>query len=507
MRAFICTALLLCMFTAASHAADYKETIVKETGRIRIDVKIENGSAFTGEISAVILKAEKETNISDFDIPAIGDKIDDFHEIDGLFTYITTISVIGKSEFTIPMYLPSDAGGNYIIMLNSALGAERLEIYIAGVNELAAFLEDIEKAKSLTEFKNIITANEHILKGGGLMYEDVFKYPMDEVFSKISKMTFSDVDGWIIEMNKLISEAALTEEKTKEINGADYLGIKSVLLKYETDLKLNINEIYSSLNSAKITQFEQELAGITFKSFGEIAPKILEIAAKYKSAVGTPGSGANGTFNGSSGGGSTGFSEPIRPFTTPEPVPADEISFSDLTDCEWAADSINALVKKGVLNGMGGSVFDPFGLVTREQAVKMLNLSFGVTDKGENVFSDVEKGAWYEPYINSAVKNNLANGRSDSFFGIGESITREELAVFIHRYLNHKNVTLTSGESPVFSDESEISDWALKAVEELSKCGIISGIETEGQVFFEPKKTATRAEASVMIARIIAKED
>ena len=111
--------------------------------------------------------------------------------------------------------------------------------------------------------------------------------------------------------------------------------------------------------------------------------------------------------------------------------------------------------------------------------------------EGSTHFDDVTKGAWYESYINTAVVNNIVSGISETEFGVGEKITRQDMAVMISRALK-----LEESKDEKFSDDADISDYAKSAVYAVKSAGIISGM---GDNMFMPKSFATRAQAAQMI--------
>ncbi|MBE7041839.1 MAG: S-layer homology domain-containing protein, partial [Ruminococcaceae bacterium] len=174
--------------------------------------------------------------------------------------------------------------------------------------------------------------------------------------------------------------------------------------------------------------------------------------------------------------------------------------FVDLAGYDWAKADIAKLVACGVIAGQGDGTFNPEGLLTREQSVKMLVLCLGLaTDQNYNGYLDCTMGAWYYPYITTALANGLVNGISRTEFGLGRQMTREDLAVTIYRALlkygaaNDENIVS-------FSDEASISDYAKDAAGVLGGMGIITGF-SDGS--FGPKEPATRAQAAAIYSRFI----
>lgn len=167
--------------------------------------------------------------------------------------------------------------------------------------------------------------------------------------------------------------------------------------------------------------------------------------------------------------------------------------FSDISGYSWAKVAIEGLYYAGIINGMEDGVFNPKGEVTREQFSKMVVQLFGISvSASDTIFVDVNPDAWYAPYVNAAFKAGYIQGQSNEYFGIGESIMRQDMATILYRAVGSR------GEKAelTFSDKANIAAYAEDAIAELVGLGIISGYE-DGS--FLPRGTATRAEAAKMI--------
>ncbi len=173
--------------------------------------------------------------------------------------------------------------------------------------------------------------------------------------------------------------------------------------------------------------------------------------------------------------------------------------FNDIGNYSWASEAIEGLYYAGIINGMEEGVFNPAGSVTREQFCKMVVQLFGVLEyETDTSFGDVDSNAWYAQYINSAIKAGYVQGQSDTYFGIGESIMRQDMATILFRALGShgRAVELT------FTDNSAIAPYAQDAIAELVGLGVFNGYE-DGS--FKPRGTATRAEAAKVIWEIYKK--
>lgn len=256
----------------------------------------------------------------------------------------------------------------------------------------------------------------------------------------------------------------------------------------------------SAVISAVYPQFPGELLTpavcrtVANKSYATIDSlrKAMETAAKGSSDKTSGG-------NSSSGGGAPmkpGTSATVQnPSVTPENSTGSK-GFSDIEDVSWAAEAINALAAKGVVSGRGNNMFAPKDNITREEFVKMCVVLFKIPT-GNDIslnFADVNSESWYYPYIKTAYGAGVVNGTSETSFGVGSYITRQDAAVIINNCMEKFN--LKPGEAETFADWESISDYAKDAVMNMRKLNIISGYE-DGS--FLPKNNITRAEAAKML--------
>ena len=173
-----------------------------------------------------------------------------------------------------------------------------------------------------------------------------------------------------------------------------------------------------------------------------------------------------------------------------------DVEFTDLGNVKWAENAILALYKREIVNGTGNNKFSPNATVTREQVVKMIVSAFNVQQNTvAPEFVDVDKDAWYAPYINAAYSADIIKGYDETQFGVGKNMTRADIAVVLYRYMKSKGIAV-QGNAKQFNDAGLIPDYAQEAIAALSGAGVINGTD-EGN--FEPTKSATRAEFAVML--------
>lgn len=175
------------------------------------------------------------------------------------------------------------------------------------------------------------------------------------------------------------------------------------------------------------------------------------------------------------------------------------VYFSDVQAEHWAYDYVAELYKKGIISR--AESYRPSDSITRAELLKMI-ICASETDivEGENGdFSDVSALDWYAPYIAAAKNIGIVNGRKDNTFAPNENISRQDAAVICYNVALAKNYILDNKEGVTFSDTAQISDYAKKAVEALSKSAVING----NNGAFSPINQLTRAEAAAIISRLI----
>lgn len=176
------------------------------------------------------------------------------------------------------------------------------------------------------------------------------------------------------------------------------------------------------------------------------------------------------------------------------------------TDRHWAEEYICRMTELGAVNGIEKFSFAPDMKVSRAMFVTVLCRLFG-TEGGQygTVFSDVQEGAWYTPYINWAAANGLILGYGDGTFGPDDLITREQMALILVRCCTEFGYALPDeDETGGFSDVEKISEWARAAVELANRAGLMNGRDT-GE--FDPAGAASRAEMCAVFCRLYEKSE
>lgn len=178
-----------------------------------------------------------------------------------------------------------------------------------------------------------------------------------------------------------------------------------------------------------------------------------------------------------------------------------ESIFGDIAGLEWAKGSIEALAVRGILEGTDTHTFGPGLKVTRAEFLKMLMLALDLDDsEAASTFTDAAPDDWYYSSVAAAQRLGIVLGRPDGTFGADAPITREEMALLAFRAARQAHLPLQgSGQSAAYKDASNISEYALAAVQAMSGAGIIQGV---GNNSYAPKAQASRAQAAVIVQHL-----
>lgn len=193
----------------------------------------------------------------------------------------------------------------------------------------------------------------------------------------------------------------------------------------------------------------------------------------------------------------------------------EEVSmFDDVTSKHWAKEAVESLANRGIINGMDDNSFAPDSNLTREQAIELIVKAYGIEDikvvdmnGGQMVdrtdytmFNDVIVGEWYSESVFAAYRNGIVNGVADNLFGVGMSITRQDVAVMLYKA---SQKTYAGGDLS-FADSEDVSDYAKEAIGCLSSEHIINGYDDNT---FRPKNNITRAEMAQMLYKMLGAEE
>lgn len=179
--------------------------------------------------------------------------------------------------------------------------------------------------------------------------------------------------------------------------------------------------------------------------------------------------------------------------------------FTDVSRSDWYYQFVDYVTSKGYFNGVADKTFAPADNMTRAMFVTVLFRFDGAKgDRSQSAFTDVAPGQWYTDAINWAAANRIVDGVGNGKFAPNDPITRAQMCTMIERYLalykKAWKVTLPeTGSVSVMVDENAIPAYALAAVKQCQRHGLVNGFE-DGT--FRPNELSTRAQVAAVIYRM-----
>ena len=169
--------------------------------------------------------------------------------------------------------------------------------------------------------------------------------------------------------------------------------------------------------------------------------------------------------------------------------------------------AIEALLARGIINGMGNDTYAPDMNMTRAQFATIVVKALGLTPKKTNVFKDVAPTMWYASYVGTAYTYGIVTGRSANTFDPEGTITRQEAAVMVARAakLCGMDTKLETYEIlnvlAQFGDYVTIDTWAREG---MAFC-YGEDILDQSDLDTEPKRPILRGEVAQMIYNMLGK--
>lgn len=176
--------------------------------------------------------------------------------------------------------------------------------------------------------------------------------------------------------------------------------------------------------------------------------------------------------------------DPDYPLISILPALAKDLPFTDVTSTDWFYSDVKYAYETGLMTGTSADAFSPEAPVTRGMVMTILARREGIrTDR-------------YTPWYAAGCEWAKANGISDGS-NPEAPVTREQLAAMLYRYAALKGRDLTAGENLNFTDASDVSAYALPALQWATGEKILTG--SNGAL--NPQAPATRAHLAAILHR------
>lgn len=187
------------------------------------------------------------------------------------------------------------------------------------------------------------------------------------------------------------------------------------------------------------------------------------------------------------------------------PVRASASPFPDVPDDAWYAPAATWAKNNGVMSGYQDGRFAPEDELTREQAAGVFYNYLGDGVEGPATsLADVSQSGWYAKAVNWAVDTRAITGYSGGSFGVGDSLTREQLAVIMARVCGVDLTSVDSSKYDALPDHGSTSSWARPSLAWAVQNGVIHGFSgANGTRTLAPQAKVTRAQMAAIMRNAV----
>ena len=176
-------------------------------------------------------------------------------------------------------------------------------------------------------------------------------------------------------------------------------------------------------------------------------------------------------------------------------LPSEDLE--DVKDNAWYLDGVNFTVSHGYMSPIGEHEFMPKGLVTRQQATRILYALDGkpaVT--GTVSYADLTGQEGYADAVIWATQHGFITGYFDATFRPDAVITRQQFVAMLYKYAFYKGYDLSgSVDLAQFADGGEVVPYAMEPMCWAVRNQIVQG----SHGILGPAEQLTRAQVACMI--------
>ncbi|TBL80976.1 S-layer homology domain-containing protein [Paenibacillus thalictri] len=184
-------------------------------------------------------------------------------------------------------------------------------------------------------------------------------------------------------------------------------------------------------------------------------------------------------------------------------VAQNAVSYTDVQK-HWSQSFVELAAAKGLVEGVGGGLYNPDQSVTRAEFTAMLvrALGRGTTTSSIAAYDDVKQGVWYFDVVTKAKELGLLGLVKGSRFMPDQPLTREEMASMLAAALALEKLPLSKEFTNMdgYKDINSVDATYLDDVRTIVTLQIMTGTDEDT---FSPKSETTRAQAAVVFIRTL----
>lgn len=165
-------------------------------------------------------------------------------------------------------------------------------------------------------------------------------------------------------------------------------------------------------------------------------------------------------------------------------------TYTDVKESDYFYISVEVATERGFINGIGNNQFNPYGILTVAQAIKLsacIHANFYEKDMPYDGATH-----WAESFYTYAVENGIIKDADFAKTDFDNAITKDKLYyIFANTLPDSEYIVINETE---LAPEKSMSDY----VEKLFCAGVITGNENG----FELEENITRADTSIVVSRL-----
>ncbi|MCA0969516.1 NlpC/P60 family protein [Halobacillus litoralis] len=156
--------------------------------------------------------------------------------------------------------------------------------------------------------------------------------------------------------------------------------------------------------------------------------------------------------------------------------------FTDLSKKHAAFEAIKLMTDEDIINGYTDGTFRPDDSITREQAAAIMNRYLNLDASGSTAFSDVSQGERFYEDILAIQKAGIIKGFPDGTFKPEKQMTRTEMALIVARAFELENHPV-SNQDMIYKDITENTNYfhEMSLMNAIDRTGIYETNSYDGQ--------------------------
>lgn len=147
------------------------------------------------------------------------------------------------------------------------------------------------------------------------------------------------------------------------------------------------------------------------------------------------------------------------------------LAYTD-TKGHWAEKEINSLSLNGMISGYTDNSFKPDKNMTRAELVTVINRLLGNKEENTKYVPDINAKDWFYSEVRKGIQSGIIKGNSEGYVRPNDLVTREEAIVMLQRALVPID---TSSVIHEYNDFNEVSEWSKESVITFLKENYING--------------------------------